>query len=222
MKIEVWFDFVCPYCYIGKQRLAEALAMFPHRDQVEVVFKSFELDPEKAPYSGQSMAESFAESYGVSLEEAGQIFAKTRQLGAMAGLDFDYNNMKPTNTLDAHRLAHFARTAGKENELIDKIFFAYFTQSRLISDPDTLADIAESAGLDRAAALKVLDESSRYLDDVRRDEAQAFEIYFEVVPHFLFNRKLEISAAPPVEEFLKVLNETWLDLSTEVTNDVCS
>ena len=211
MKIEIWFDFVCPYCYIGKKRLAEALALFPHRDQVELVFKSFELDPDKPLYNGENMAAVFAENYGVSLEEAQQVFAKTRRLGEEVGLVFDYDHMKPTNTLDAHRLAHFAQTAGQANELIEKIYFAYFTQSRLISAHETLADLAESAGIDRDAALSVLLDPDRYREDVRLDEAQAYEIYFEVVPHFRFNNKYEISAAPPVETFLEVLQKAWAE-----------
>lgn len=209
MKIEVWSDFVCPFCYIGKRRLEKALEQFPHRNQVEVEFKSFELDPNTKEYSGKSIHEVLAAKYGMSIEQAKQANAGVGQQAARVGLTFNFDEMKPTNTFDAHRLAKLAKEHGKEAIITEKLLYAYFTESKNLSDRDTLADIAEASGIVREEAIKVLDDQSAYANDVRIDEGLAQQYGITGVPFFIINQKYAISGAQPLETFVQALEKTW-------------
>jgi len=209
MKIEVWSDFVCPFCYIGKRRLELALEQFPYRDQVEVEFKSFELDPNSPKYDGRSIHEALAAKYGMSVEQAKQSNEGLGRQAATVGLTFNFDDMKPGNTFDAHRLAKLGKAQGKEAVLTEKLLHAYFTESKNIGDHETLADLAESAGIDRNEALKVLEDSSQYGNDVRIDEALAQQYGISGVPFFIINSKYAISGAQPLETFSNALNKVW-------------
>jgi predicted DsbA family dithiol-disulfide isomerase len=209
MKIEVWSDFVCPFCYIGKRRLEEALAQFPQKDQVEVEFKSFELDPNSPNNSNQTIHEMLAKKYGMSIEQAKQANYGVGQQAATVGLTYNFDAMKPTNTFDAHRLAKFAKTHGKEAEVTEKLLFGYFTESKQIGDYETLADIAEAVGLDRQEALGVLNDKNAYANDVRMDETIAQQYGISGVPYFVINQKYAISGAQPTETFKGALEKVW-------------
>ncbi|WP_077306523.1 DsbA family oxidoreductase [Terribacillus halophilus] len=209
MKIEVWSDYVCPFCYIGKQKLELALEQFEHRGQVEVVFKAFELDPNAGVYNGKSIHEALAEKYGMTIEQAKMNNEQIGQHAAEVGLTFNFEEMKPTNTLQAHRLAKFAETQGKEKELTDNLLYAYFTESKNLSEKETLLAIAEASGLDRDAAAKVLDNESLHLDEVRADERLAQQYGISGVPFFIFNDKYTISGAQPMETFIGAINQVW-------------
>ncbi|MFT4415909.1 DsbA family oxidoreductase [Fredinandcohnia humi] len=209
MKIEVWSDFVCPFCYIGKRRLEEALAQFPNRDQVEVEFKSFELDPNAQLYSGKSIHEALASKYNVSVEEAKQMNGSVGQQAETVGLHFNFEDMKPTNTFDAHRLAKYAETVGKEKEITEKLLHSYFVESKLISDQETLTEIAVSLGLDRNEVVQVLEDKTKFSNDVRIDEAFAQQIGVRGVPFFVINQKYSISGAQPTSTFLGALQQVW-------------
>ena len=166
MKIEVWSDFVCPFCYIGKRRLEEALESFPHRGNVEVVFRSFELDPHAKKETPLSIHEIIAQKYGISVEEAKRANADIGKQAEALGLTFRFETMKPTNTFDAHRLAQYAKEKGKLHEVVERLFYAYFTESKRISDRDVLLELAEAAGLDRKETEAVLADG-RYAEQVR-------------------------------------------------------
>jgi predicted DsbA family dithiol-disulfide isomerase len=209
MKIEVWSDYVCPFCYIGKRRLEMALAQFPHKDQVEVEFKSFELDPNSPRNTGESIHEVLAKKYGMSVEQAKQSNRGVGQQAASVGLTFNFDEMKPTNTFDAHRLAKFAKTLGKEKELSEKLLYAYFTESKHIGDHETLADIAVSSGLDREKALAVLQDQNAFASEVKLDEALAQQYGVRGVPFFVINQKYAISGAQPLETFTGALQKVW-------------
>ncbi|MFZ7946808.1 MULTISPECIES: DsbA family oxidoreductase [Bacillaceae] len=224
MKIEVWSDYVCPFCYIGKRRLEEALDQFPHKDQVEVEFKSFELDPNSSEYSGQNIHEVLAKKYGMSIEQAKQANLGVGQQAASVGLTYDFEGMKPTNTFDAHRLAKFAKTKGKEAMVTEKLLHGYFSESKHIGDIDTLADIAEVSGIDRQEVLAVLQDKTAYANEVRADEGIAQQYQISGVPYFIINSKYAISGAQPLETFKGALEKVWeeespapilQDLSTE-------
>lgn len=214
MKIEVWSDFVCPFCYIGKRRLEMALEQFPHKDQVEVEFKSFELDPNSPLFSGQSIHEALAKKYGMSVEQAKQANQGVGEQAATVGLTFNFEEMKPTNTFDAHRLAKFAKAEGKEAVITEKLLYGYFTESKLVSDHETLADMAEAAGLNRQKALEVLQDESAYANDVRIDEALAQQYGISGVPFFIVNQKYAISGAQPLETFVGALQKVWEEETT--------
>lgn len=213
MKIELWADFVCPYCMVGKKRLDEALLVFEHRDEVEVVCRSFELYPGRPDYAGQSLADVLNEVENMTPEKVRRILHKTAQLGHEVGLSFALDDVKPTNTHDAHRLCHYARTVGHEEGLIHRIYEAYFLNGKVISDPDILLELAEQAGLDRAAAESVLSDPSAYRDEVVKDQAEAYEINFPVVPHFLISRNHHLSAVPTLDDLLGVLRQAWQEES---------
>jgi predicted DsbA family dithiol-disulfide isomerase len=208
MKIEVWSDFVCPFCYIGKRRLEQALEQFPHRENVEIVFRSFELDPNAKKETPLTIHEIIANKYGISLEEAKRANADIGRQAEAVGLTFRFETVKPTNTFDAHRLAQYAKEKGKLNDMVERLFYAYFTESKFISDRDVLLALAEAAGLDRTEAEEVL-ASGRYTEEVRRDEEEAAALGVRGVPFFVLNRKYAISGAQPVEVFRQALEKVW-------------
>jgi predicted DsbA family dithiol-disulfide isomerase len=206
MKIEIWSDFMCPFCYIGKRRLEIALDKFEHKDEVEVVFKSFELDPSSKKKFHGNIHEIIAHKYGISVEQAkasnNQIVAQAKAIG----LDFNFDDLIPTNTFDAHRLSQYAKTEGKINELSERILKAYFIDSLNISDYKVLAGLAGEVGLDSDKALTVL-ESQQYGTEVRKDEESASKLKISSVPYFVFNNKYAVSGAQPSEVFLEVLEK---------------
>ncbi|MFP7492893.1 DsbA family oxidoreductase [Terribacillus saccharophilus] len=209
MKIEVWSDFVCPFCYIGKRQLELALEKFEHRDSVDIEFKSFELDPNAGVYNGKSIHEALAEKYGMSIGQAKVNNMQIGQRAAEVGLTFNFEEMKPTNTLHAHRLAKFAATKGQEKVITEKLLYAYFTESKNLSEAETLLDIAEATGLDRKEAADVLNNESLHLNEVRADEQLAQRYGISGVPFFIFNDKYTISGAQPLETFIGALNQVW-------------
>jgi len=210
MKIEVWSDFVCPFCYIGKRRLEEALASFPYRENVEVVFRSFELDPNAKKETPFNIHEMIAQKYGISVEEAKRANADIGKQAEALGLTFRFETMKPTNTFDAHRLAQYAKEKGKLDEVVERLFYAYFTESKRISDRNVLLELAEAAGLDRKEAEAVLDDG-RYAEQVRHEEAIAAQLGVRGVPFFVLNQKYAISGAQPVEVFRQALEKVWTE-----------
>ncbi|MBS4192083.1 DsbA family oxidoreductase [Bacillus sp. FJAT-49705] len=228
MKIEVWSDFVCPFCYIGKRRLENALNQFPHKDQVEVEFKSFELDPNSPNYNGTSIYEILAGKYGMSIEQAKQSCEGIGKQAATVGLTYNFDGMKTGNTFDAHRLAKFAKEHGKEAELTEKLLHAYFTDSKDVGEHETLINIAEAVGLDRNETINTLQDKNSFANDVRIDEAVAQQYRITGVPYFIINQKYAISGAQPAETFANALQKVWeeeaampafQDLSTESAED---
>ncbi|WP_409294224.1 DsbA family oxidoreductase [Peribacillus sp. SCS-26] len=211
MKIEVWSDFVCPFCYIGKRRLEEALSAFPNRESVEVEFKSFELDPNAEKFSGRSIHEALALKYGMSVEQAREANAGLGKQAAEAGLQFNFEDMKPTNTFDAHRLAKLGKTIGREAEVTEALLQAYFIDSKDLGNLEVLADIAEASGIDREQAIKVLEDKNAHGNEVRIDEALAQQYGVTGVPFFVINQKYAISGAQPVSTFSNALEKVWLE-----------
>lgn len=215
MKIEVWSDFVCPFCYIGKRKLELALQDFPHKDQVEVIYKSFELDPYvKTDYS-VSIHESLAKKYGMSIEQAKEMNQGVAEQARLVGLNYNFDSMTPTNTFDAHRVAKFAATKGKLAEMTERLLKAYFVESKQIAEHDVLLELAEEVGLERVEVEQVL-TSEQFTTEVRMDEAEAQQIGVRGVPFFVLNRKYAISGAQPQEVFQKALQQAWKDLNKEI------
>lgn len=209
MKIEVWSDFVCPFCYIGKRRLEQAVEKFPHQDKVEIEYRSYELDPDVPENVPLSIHESLAKKYGMSVEEAKQMHENIGEQAKTVGLTYNFDGMKPTNTLHAHRLVKFAATHGKEKEITEKLLHAYFVESKHIGDIQTLVAIGEQFGLNRSELLCMLKDDKAYVNEVRADEHMAQQIGVRGVPFFVFNKKYALSGAQPVEVFLEVLQKVW-------------
>ncbi|MCA1319479.1 DsbA family oxidoreductase [Bacillus tianshenii] len=208
MKIEVWSDFVCPFCYIGKRRLEEALKKFPHQDKVEVQYKSFELDPNAKRDTDLSIHEILAKKYGMPVSEAKKMSEGVAAQAATVGLEFNFDSNIPTNTFDAHRLAKLAEKKGKDEELTESLLKAHFTDSKHIGSPEFLKELAVEVGLDVAEVEEVLN-SNHYEQNVRADEAEAREIGVQGVPFFVLNRKYAISGAQSVETFVQALEKVW-------------
>lgn len=208
MKVEIWSDFVCPYCYIGKRRFETALQNFPHKEEVEVIYKSFELAPDSPRDGNPDVHTYLAAKYGISREQA---IANTNQVAGqakMVGLDFYFERTIQTNTFDAHRLAHYAAAKGKAFEMTERLLKAHFTDSLHVGDYDILADLAVEVGLDREEVLSFL-SSKEYSDEVRRDEMEANQLGIRGVPFFVINRKYGISGAQPSEVFSEALQKVW-------------
>ncbi len=213
MKIEIWFDFICPFCYLGKRRLENALAQLPNQDKIVIEYRSFELDPAQPLYSGKNVYQLLSEKYRMSIEEAIKANESIGRQATEAGLSYHFDEMKPTNTFDAHRLVKYAKTVGKEKEITEKIFYSYFTESELISEHDTLVEIAVAEGLDRDAIFAVLKDRSRYENDVRIDEDLAQRNGVTGVPYILINQKYVISGAQPAEVFKNTIQKIYQEES---------
>ncbi|MCH5585570.1 DsbA family oxidoreductase [Shimazuella sp. AN120528] len=220
MKIEIWSDFACPFCYIGKKRLEAALDQFEYKDDVEVIFRSFELDPNAPRDVDHDVHDMLAIKYGMSRKQA---MAMNQNLGMQAkevGLRFEFDTMILTNTFDAHRLAQYALSEGKMNEMVQELFRAYFTDSQHLGNHKTLAELAVKAGLDHDEVLKVLADGV-YSEEVRADEKEASQLGISGVPFFIIDRKYAVSGAQSTDMFLRALYTAWKESqSLEVLNDV--
>ncbi len=210
MKIEIWSDYVCPFCYIGKKRLDAALEQFSHKDEVTLELRSYELDPQADSSLKLRTHEMLATKYGMTVEKAQEMSSGIAEQAAAVGLEFNFDNMLHINTFDAHRLAQFAAEHGKGVEVGEKLLYAYFTLNADLSDHNVLANIGAEAGLDAEAALQMLC-SEAYTEQVRAQEEEGSRIGIRGVPFFVFNRKYAVSGAQPPEVFLETLNKAWAE-----------
>ncbi|MFC2947877.1 DsbA family oxidoreductase [Virgibacillus sediminis] len=208
MKIEVWSDFVCPFCYMGKRRLENALENFTHKNDVILQYKSYELNPAAETMPVQNIHEYLAETKGMPVEEAKAMNESVGRQAAELGLDYNFEKMQHTNTFDAHRVAQYAEEQGKGREMTERLLRAYFSEGKLISDHAALIELAEEVGLD-ADAVTTLLKVDDYAIHVRGDEEQARQIGVQGVPFFVFNEKYAISGAQPEEVFKEVLEQVW-------------
>ncbi|ASK61425.1 disulfide bond formation protein DsbA [Virgibacillus phasianinus] len=216
MKIDVYSDFVCPFCYIGKRRLEIALEQFSNKDKVAITYKSYELDPNAEKNPDKNIHELLAGKYNMSVEKAKQSNENLAKQAEEVGLTYHFDTMKHTNTFDAHRLAKFAEVQGKGKEMTERLLHAYFTESLHLADFATLCKLASEVGLDLNAARDVL-ESNKYAKAVKGDETEAQEIGVQGVPFFVFNEKYAVSGAQPPEVFAEVLEKVFEEESKEPT-----
>ncbi|MCT2535480.1 DsbA family oxidoreductase [Aquibacillus koreensis] len=231
LKIEVWSDFVCPFCYIGKRRLEMAIEEFAHKDQVEIQYKSFELDSNAPAHTDQHIYDALATKFNTNTAQVKEMNKGLIEQAAEIGLIYNYDEMKPTNTFDAHRLAKYAETIGKDKVLTEHLLHAYFTDSRNVGDIEILAAIAEESGIDRDKAFEVLNDSSSFANEVRNDQKTAQDIGVTGVPYFVINKKYAFSGAQPLETFKSALDQVWeqenpkpqfMDLSGDDSGAVCT
>lgn len=210
MQIEVFSDVVCPWCYIGKRRLEEALSGFGHADQVTVTYRSFQLDPSSPETSDLSLEQMLASKYGRTLEQAREMNDRVSDIAATVGLDFHLEKAHPANTFRAHRLLHFAATKGLGNELTERMMRGYFAEGIRIGDRDELLELAVEVGLDSDEAAAVLD-SDAFEAEVNADIALARGFGATGVPFFVFDRKYAISGAQETALFIEVLDKAWTE-----------
>ena len=210
MKVEIWSDVACPWCYIGKRRFEKALARFEHADDVEVVWRSFELDPGAPPVRTESHAEHLARKYGVSPAQVEAMDARLIGEARKEGLEFHLAESKGGNTFDAHRLIHFAAESGRAGEMKERLMRAYFTDGVAIGERAELVRLAVEAGLDEAEVKATL-SSDRLADEVRADEARARSFGISGVPFFAIDERYGVSGAQPADVLLDVLRQAYVN-----------
>jgi predicted DsbA family dithiol-disulfide isomerase len=210
MQVEIWSDVVCPWCYLGKRHFEQALRLFPHREAVQVVYRSFELDPFAPTGVTTPTVEILATKYGMTLEQAHEAQRQMEKRADAAGLTFRMDGLRSGNTRDAHRLLHLAKARDRQAELAERLHQAYFTDQASIFDHSSLADLAAGAGLDRGEVLGVL-ASDAYGEDVDADEQLARSFGVSGVPFFVIDRRYGISGAQPAETIAQALDQAWAD-----------
>jgi predicted DsbA family dithiol-disulfide isomerase len=222
LQIDIWSDIACPWCSIGKRRLEAALAAFPHRDQVNVVWRAFELNPAAPKVEPEldggsgSYAGRLAKKYGWTEKAAQERLDSMVEVAKKDGLDFRFDRIRPGNTFDAHRLVHLAGERGKQDAMKERLLKAYMTEGQVMSDPETLVKLASEVGLDPDEAQSVL-WSDTYANEVRGDEREAHQIGVTGVPFFVIGR-YGVSGAQPAESLLKVLEKAWSE-APEIESD---
>ena len=210
LRVDIWSDIACPWCYVGKRRLEAALARFPQRDAVEITWRAFELDP-SAPRvrdTSKSHAERLAEKYGMTVKQAEERTAQLTELAAKDGLDFRFDRAKSGNTFDAHRVLHFAQERGLQDAVKERFFRGYLTDGEAIGEPEVLVRLAAEVGLPADEVQGVL-AGDAYKDAVRADQALAQQLGIRGVPFFVFGEKYAVSGAQPAEHLLGALTQAW-------------
>lgn len=203
MRVDIWSDVVCPWCYVGKARFEAALSEFPHRDEVEVVYRSFELDP-GAVTADETNLQMLGKKYGVPAEQARQMEERVAGLARAEGLGYELERPHG-NTFDLHRLIHLARAKGIQEQVLTAIYQANFAAARPVFDREVAAEVAVGAGLEAADVAKVLD-GDEYADAVRDDEQLAGRLGISGVPFFVFDMALGVSGAQPTQAFAQALS----------------
>ncbi len=208
MKIEIWSDIACPWCYIGKRRFESALAEFAHRGSLDIVWRSFELDPNAPPRQTRPSVELLAAKYGMTVAKAQSMMDGMTATGAAEGVTFRFDRSVSGNTFDAHRLIHFAAAHASRDKMVERLFAAYFTEGEAMGDHETLMRLAAGVGLDAAAVGHML-ASDAFASDVRDDEQRARDFGISGVPFFAIDEKYGISGAQPASAMLGALTEAW-------------
>ena len=222
IKIDVWSDIACPWCYIGKRNLETGLAAASADDDapsVEVEFHSFELSPDTPVDFEGGEAEYLSSHKGISAAQAREMLDRVSGIAADAGLAYRFDLLKHTNTVKAHELLHFAKEQGRQLELAERLMSAYFTEGRHLGREDELVSLAADAGLDPDAARRAL-QSGSYLPAVRADQAQATAYGINGVPFFVIDGKYGVSGAQPPEAFAQVVRQVWAEHREAVAAEV--
>jgi predicted DsbA family dithiol-disulfide isomerase len=207
MRVDIWSDVICPWCYVGKARFSQALGAFAHRDEVEVVYRSFELDPSYPKDRHETTLAMLSGKYGMSEADARAAESRIAGLAAAEGLGFE--PVRPVgNTFDIHRVLHLGLAKGVQADLVRAVDQAYFAQGRPVFDPDVITGIAAEAGLDADLTGDVIDGDA-YAEQVREDELQARQLGITGVPFFVFDMALGVSGAQSTEVLASALQQAW-------------
>jgi predicted DsbA family dithiol-disulfide isomerase len=208
MKVEIWSDVMCPFCYIGKRKFESALAQFEHKDDVEVVWKSFQLQPDMVTDPSQNTIEHLAKSKGWTLEHAREMTSYVVKMASEVGLNYNFDKAVVANSFDAHRVVQLAKTKGKGDAMEEQLFKAYFIDGKNTADHTTLTQLATEIGLDETEVKQVL-STNAYADNVKQDIYESQQIGVTGVPFFVLNNKYAVSGAQASETFLGALQKAW-------------
>jgi predicted DsbA family dithiol-disulfide isomerase len=212
MKVEIWSDVVCPFCYIGKRKFEVALNKFAHANDVEIVWKSYQLNPNQITDANKSAVQSLAESKGISLFEAQRLTDYVTEMALTVGLKYNFEKTVVANTYRAHQFTHFAQAQGKQSEAEEVLFSAYFIEGLNIDDNNVLAELAEKIGIDSKMMLSAI-ENGTYADAVNQDIYESRQVGVQGVPFFLIDGKYAISGAQESSTFLKTLEKAQKEFS---------
>nr|WP_306254740.1 DsbA family oxidoreductase [Ornithinimicrobium cryptoxanthini] len=209
MKVDIWSDIACPWCYIGKRKFERAVEEFSADGrEVEVEYHSFELAPDTPVDFEGSEVDFLVAHKGMPAEQVEQMLSQVSSIASSVGLDYDFESMQHTNTVRAHQVLHLAKGKGLQVELKERLLKAYFEQGRHVGRAEELADLAAEVGLDRDEVLSAL-ESEEFLPDVRADIAQARNYGISGVPFFVLDRKFGVSGAQETTTFVQALGQAW-------------
>jgi predicted DsbA family dithiol-disulfide isomerase len=214
MKVEIWSDVMCPFCYIGKRRFENALQHFEHKDEIEIEWKSFQLNPDMVTDPNINIDQYLADAKGFSIDRARQLNAQVTQMAAEAGLTYNFDKAIVANSFNAHRYGHLAKKHGLGIEAEEQLFKAYFTDGKNIDDLDTLAGLGQELGLDAAEVKQTL-EGNAYADEVKHDIAQAQYYGIQGVPFFVLDNKYAVSGAQAVPVFEETLEKAFAEWQKE-------
>lgn len=206
MKIEVWSDIYCPFCYLGRQYLKQALAGFAHASDVDIVYRSFELDPSLPRGEPRQVYEYLAAKYQIPIDKARRTCAEIQQQGQAVGLTMNMDQAVISNTFDAHRLIQFAQAQGKGQPMLDRLFEAHFRDGLNVGDIDTLVTLAAATGLNEQATCQML-AGQDFAERVRQDQAEGTQLGVTGVPFFVFDRLFAVHGALPTREFEAALRK---------------
>lgn len=208
MKIEIWSDVMCPFCYIGKRHFEEALSKFSDKEHIDIEWKSFQLDPTMPDVAEESQEDYLVKRKGMSRDQIQGMLQNVTAMGKEAGLDFNFDQSIMVNSQKAHQLIQFAKSKGLGNEIEERLFQAYFTEGKNVADQTTLTELGKEIGLDENE-LQVAFNDDKYLYQMKQDIQEAQNIGVRGVPFFVFDRKYGVSGAQPTEAFLETLNKSF-------------
>jgi predicted DsbA family dithiol-disulfide isomerase len=216
--VEIWSDVMCPFCYIGKRKFEAALAQFSERDHVEIVWKSFQLQPDMKTDPSKNSIQHLAESKGWTIEYTRQAVANVVNMAKEVGLNYDFDKAVVANSFDAHRISHYAYSKGKGDNMEEVLFKAYFEEGKNTADHNVLTVLAISIGLNEAEVREVL-QNNRYADEVKKDIYESTQIGVSGVPFFLFNDKYAVSGAQDSKVFLQTLTKAYSEWQSTISKD---
>lgn len=208
MKIEIWSDIMCPFCYIGKKHLEQAMQALPYKDEVEIEWKSYQLNPDYHNTTNETSYGYLARAKGMSVEQAKQMTGQVEEMANNAGLSVSFDKSIPANSFDAHRLLHLAKAKGLQNEAEEALFHAHFTAGKDIAQKEVLVALGEEIGLIKTEVEQVL-QGDEYAEAVRHDIYESKQIGVAGVPYFVFDRKYALSGAQPVETFTAAITQSF-------------
>jgi len=210
MKIEIWSDVICPFCYIGKRNFEAALEQFADQKNIEVIWKSFQLDPTIPEVATESYTDYLVKRKGMAVEQVQGMLSNVTQMATQVGLDYHLDQSIIVNSLKAHQLIQFAKSKNLGNEAEERLFKAFFIEGKNIADTETLVQLGKDFGLDESE-IKAILEDEKYKYEIAQDIQEAQNIGVTGVPFFVFDRKYAVSGAQPAEAFLETLNKSFVE-----------
>ncbi|MDO6439816.1 DsbA family oxidoreductase [Cyclobacterium sp. 1_MG-2023] len=212
MKVEIWSDVVCPFCYIGKRRFEKALAGFSHKDQIEVIYRSFQLNPDIQTDNNKSVEQYLSESKGISLDKATEMTQYVTDQAALEGLGFQMKNAVVANTFRSHRILQLALSQGKQQAMKERLLKAYFIEEKNIDDIGVLTNLSNEVGLTN---VEETIKTETFSEEVKRDILESKQLGIQGVPFFVFNRKYGISGAQDTKVFAEAINQSFMEWQEE-------